>query len=433
MDVNPSHRLRKLDYSVLQQCMHCGMCLPECPTYQTTGMERNSPRGRISLMRAVADGELDVSQTFSEEMYYCLGCLACVSACPAGVDYKTMLESARADIEDAGRLDTLQRRFWRWLTLHFLFLGPRRLRIAGRLLWLYQVSGLQSLLRAVRFGGLLSAHMRNLERQTPRIQRQFSHQRIAEWEHPPRPARYRVGLLTGCVQDLAFSDINRDTADVLLSNHCSVFTPRNQGCCGSLLSHNGELERARMLARRLIDLFPPDKFDAILSNAGGCGSHLKHFGPLLAADSAYAESARQWDLKLKDIHEWLAETGPEPFPALAEPVTATYHPSCHLGHGQGIHQQPGELLKRMPGLTLVALQDADVCCGSAGIYNITQPAQSKLLQERKANCIRQTQATVVLTANPGCHLQLQNATGTQQPEWDVMHPVSLMARAYRRS
>lgn len=411
------------------------MCLPNCPTYDTTGIERNSPRGRISLMRAIADDELDVSKKFSDEMYYCLGCLACVSACPAGVDYAHMFESARADIEDAGLLDNPQRRFWRWFTLKVLFTRPRLLRIAGRFLWLYQVCGLQRLLRKLHFLGLMPKRLRELERQTPSVQSRFSHQLIAEWEHPQvedKP-RYRVGLLTGCVQDLAFSDINRDTADVLLANHCSVFTPKAQGCCGSLHGHNGAPDLAKTLARRLIDQFPLEELDAIISNAGGCGSHLKHFARLLADDPAYAERARQWDQKLRDIHEWLIEIGLAPFPTQKETLSATYHPSCHLHHGQGIQKQPLELLRQVPGLKLIPLKEADWCCGSAGIYNITQPKQAELLQQRKASHIRATGAQVVLTSNPGCHLQLQNATDAKQPEWKVMHPVSLIARAYRHS
>ena len=278
--------LKTIDYSVLQQCMHCGMCLPTCPTYDATGRERNSPRGRIALMRAIADGDLEVSRTFADEMSYCLGCLACQTACPAGVNYGVLFETARSDIQRANIDDSARRRFWRGLTLNFLFMRPQALRGAGRMLRLYQRSGLEALARRLKLTSLLPPDLRRLEPQTPVIAAQFSDQLIAEREVPKTAVRGRVALLTGCVQDLVFPDINRDTADVALANGFEVETPRSQPCCGSLHAHNGELDMARTLARRLIDLVPPDRYDAIISNAGGCGSHLRHYGPLLADDPA---------------------------------------------------------------------------------------------------------------------------------------------------
>jgi len=427
--VQPSslRHLADLDYSVVQQCMHCGMCLPSCPTYLETRLERNSPRGRISLMRAIADGELEVTREFGEEMYYCLGCLACTTACPAGVDYPKLFEHARAEVEAQDVLFSPGRRFWRWLTLRQLFAKPWMLRAAGRMLWLYQASGLCTFVRKSGVLRLLPGNLRNLEPATPVVCRHFSEDLIAAIETPSQ-RRYRVGMLTGCVQDLVFSDVNRDTVEVLLANGCEVVTPRDQGCCGSLHAHNGDLEQASVQARRLIDRFDLDSLDAIITNAAGCGSHLKHFSNLLGDDPAYRERAGHWDRKVRDISEWLVETGFRKPEGAGTPRRATYHEACHLCHGQGISKQPREILRAVPGLELVELENATHCCGSAGVYNITQPVQAAKLQAEKAACIARTGATLVATANPGCHLQIQNAVGA---ETVVSHPVSLLAAAYR--
>jgi glycolate oxidase iron-sulfur subunit len=426
--------LKTIDYSVLQQCMHCGMCLPTCPTYDATRRERNSPRGRIALMRAIADGDLEVSATFADELSYCLGCLACQTACPAGVNYGTLFETARSDIQAANVDRGLKRRFWRAITLNFLFMRPAALRTAGRLLRFYQVSGLERLSRRIGLTRLLPSDLRRLEPQAPAVAPRFSSALIAAHEKPAGPARARVALLTGCVQDLVFPEINRDTADVLLANGCEVDTPANQPCCGSLHAHNGELELARTLARRMIDLIPPDRYDAIISNAGGCGSHLRHYGPLLADDPAYSARAGTWDRKLRDIQEWLVELGcrqPSSSP-LDVPATVTYHESCHLVHGQKISRQPRVLLGLLPGVTLTELPESSWCCGSAGIYALTQPEQAEALLTRKVGHIRTTGAEIVATANPGCHLQIARGLKNAGADVRVMHPVSLLAQAYRR-
>lgn len=429
-----SPTLRTIDYAVLQQCMHCGMCLPTCPTYDQTKRERNSPRGRIALMRAVADGVLDVTHEFADEMSYCLGCLACQTACPAGVNYAELFETARSDIElhDAHR--GVVRRFWRAVTLGFLFMHPRVLRTLGRFVGGYQRSGLEALVRRTGLLRLLPPALRRLEPQTPRIARRFSNALIAPSEEPLAPARYRVALLTGCVQDLVFPDVNRDTADVLLANSCAVDTPPVQPCCGSLHAHNGDLERSRVLARRMIDLFPPERYDAIISNAGGCGSHLRRYGPLLEDDPEYRERARLWDGKLRDVHEWLDAIGCRPPLAspFAKPETLTYHESCHLVHGQKISRQPRALLRLLPGVSLTELPESSWCCGSAGVYAITQPEQAELLLGRKTANVVSTGAAWLATSNPGCHLQIARGLDAAGAPVQVAHPVSLLARAYRR-
>jgi len=426
--------LRTIDYAVLQQCMHCGMCLPTCPTYDQTKHERNSPRGRIALMRAVADGVLDVTHEFAEEMSYCLGCLACQTACPAGVNYAELFETARSDIEQQNAHGGAARKFWRTLTLGFLFMRPGALRFAGRAVALYQRSGLEALARRTGVIRLLPPALRRLEPQTPRVATKFSDSLIRPRETPSGPTRYRVALLTGCVQDLVFPDVNRDTADVLLANGCSVDTPPVQPCCGSLHAHNGDVERARVLARRMIELFPPDRYDAIITNAGGCGSHLRRYAPLLRDDREYYDRATVWDRKVRDIQEWLIEIGcrpPEASP-FNEPTTVTYHESCHLVHGQKISREPRALLRLLPGVSLVELAESTWCCGSAGIYAITQPEQAERLLGRKSANIVGTGASWVATANPGCHLQIARGLSAADARIQVAHPVSLVARAYRR-
>jgi glycolate oxidase iron-sulfur subunit len=426
--------LHTLDYSVLQQCMHCGMCLPTCPTYDTTKRERNSPRGRIALMRAIADDELTVTKTFADEMSYCLGCLACQTACPAGVNYAELFETARSDIERSGINDAPARNFWRSLTLRFLFQRPRAMRLVGSLTRIYQRSGVEYVVRTFGLTMFLPGTLRRLEPQTPRMASAFSNRLIAPSELPRGEARHRVALLTGCIQDLVFSDVNRDTADVLLANGCAVDTPPLQPCCGSLHAHNGELELARKQARKMIDLFPPGRYDAIITNAGGCGSHLRHYGHLLEDDPQYRDAARAWDAKLKDVHEWLMQIGcraPSASP-FATPVAITYHDSCHLAHGQKITTQPRALLRLLPGVTLSELAESNWCCGSAGVYALTQPAQADALLQRKVAHLKATPASLVATANPGCHLQIARGLRDAGAAMEVAHPMSLLARAYRR-
>ena len=431
MDTSHSH-LKDLDYSVVQQCMHCGLCLPTCPTYDATKLERNSPRGRIALMRAIADDRLEASRAFAEEMYFCLGCLACMTACPAGVNYAELFEHARAEAEQSGVLRSAKRSLIRSFTLRWLFMDLRRLQWLGRMMRLYQTLGLQWLLRHSGVLFLVPKRLRELEAMTPRVQKRFSDEMIAQVTPALGPKRYRVAMLTGCAQDLIFSDVNRDTVEVLARHGCEVITPRTQDCCGSLHAHNGEWDLAQQLARRQLDQFPPDDFDAIITNAAGCGSHLKHYAKLLADDPAYRDRAAKWDAKAKDIHEWLAEIGikaPEAGSALLQ--TVTYHEACHLCHGQKLTSQPRQVLQAIPNLSLVELPESTWCCGSAGIYNLIQPEMATELLERKLKHIKSTNAGVVATGNPGCLLQIINGAKAQNLPLRIVHPITLLAEAYR--
>jgi glycolate oxidase iron-sulfur subunit len=383
-------------------------------------------------MRAIADDRLEVTRSFGEEMYFCLGCLACQTACPAGVNYAELFEHARAEVESRGILANPRRNLIRNFTLRWLFMDLRRLEMLGRVLGLYQRLGLQRFFRSSGLMKLMPRRLQELEAMTPEVCEHFSAQLIAPVTPATGAKRFRVAVLTGCAQDLTFSDVNRDTVEVLAANGCEVVTPSEQQCCGSLHAHNGEWALAQELARRNIEQFPPDQFDAIITNAGGCGSHLKHYATLLADNPAYATRAALWDRKVKDIHEWLAHTRiRKPQLDAPEDITVTYHESCHLSHGQKIVHEPRAMLRAIPGLTLLELPEASWCCGSAGIYNITQPEMAGDLLARKIKHIRSTGATTVATANPGCLLQIINGAGKAGLKLRVVHPISLLAEAYR--
>jgi glycolate oxidase iron-sulfur subunit len=395
-------------------------------------MERNSPRGRIALMRAIADGQMEPTKGFADEMYFCLGCLACMTACPAGVNYAELFEHARAEAEQSGALKNPERSLIRNLTMRWLFMDLNRLRMLGSVIRLYQRSGLQNFIRRSGVMKLMPKRMRELEAMTPAIQPRWTSEMVPPVLAAKGAKKYRVALLAGCAQDLMFSDVNRDTAHVLARNGCEVVAPAAQNCCGSLHAHNGEWEAAQILARRNIDQFPPGEFDAIISNAAGCGSHLKHYAKLLADDPDYRARAELWDAKLKDIHEWLAQIGFDPPRAPGFPAqTVTYHEACHLCHGQKITAAPRQLLRAIPNLTLVELPESTWCCGSAGIYNVIQPEMANQLLDRKLHHIISTKAPIVATGNPGCLAHMKNGVRRQNLPLRLAHPITLLAEAYR--
>jgi glycolate oxidase iron-sulfur subunit len=349
-----------------------------------------------------------------------------------------LFEHARAEAEDSKVLNSPRRSLIRYLTLNWLFTEHGRLQMVGKTLQLWQQTGMQSLLRQSGLLRLLPKRLQELEAMTPTVQPKFSDELIDPITPAVGSRRFRVAMLTGCAQDLIFSDVNRDTVEVLAHNGCEVFTPPQQTCCGSLHAHNGEWTLAQSLARRNIDQFPPHEFDAIITNAGGCGSHLKHYAKLLADDPEYIERAHAWDHKVRDINEWLDEIGLAPLPSLpsvparARPEIVTYHESCHLCHGQKVSAQPRRLLQAIPGVNFVELPEASWCCGSAGIYNLTQPEMATQLLERKVDHLISTGATTVATANPGCLLQLIQGLRTRGIYLRVVHPITLLAEAYRR-
>jgi glycolate oxidase iron-sulfur subunit len=349
------------------------------------------------------------------------------------VNYAELFEHARAEAEAAKVLDNPQRNVIRGFTLRWLFMDQRRLHFVGKLLQFYQRLGLQTLVRKSGVLKLLPKRLRELEAMTPTVRPYFSDEIIAPLTPASALKKYRVAVLTGCAQDLIFSDVNRDTVEVLSRNGCEVITPPEQSCCGSLHAHNGEWGLAQILARRNIDQFPPEDFDAIITNAAGCGSHLKHYAKLLEGDPVYEKRAHLWDAKIKDIHEWLAEIGIQPPPAEnTKPQTVTYHEACHLCHGQKITAQPREVLKSIPKLKLVEMAESTWCCGSAGIYNIIQPEMAGELLDRKLDHITVAGAHTVATGNPGCLLQIQNGARQRGLPLRIVHPITLLAEAYRR-
>jgi glycolate oxidase iron-sulfur subunit len=435
---SPAHTenlLLHLDYSVVQQCMHCGMCLSVCPTYDETKREYSSPRGRVALMRAIVDGRMEVNRRFAEELYFCLGCLACTSACPAGVDYGHLFEMARAEAERLGVLNNPYRILVRSTLIKWLFMKRQRLRFVGRLLWLYQKLGFQTMVRKLGLMRLAPKLFRGLEPLTPTVCDEYTPMPYRTKLAPGVKPRFRVGLMAGCVQDLVFADINRDTIYVLEQNGCEVVVPAGQECCGSLHGHNGEVKSAQKLARTNIDAFPLHELDAIVMLAGGCGSHARYYNRLLADDPAYAEKAAEWSRKFRDLFGFLGEIDfrkpRQPAGGVTKRQRLTYDEACHLLHGLKISAQPKAILSSLPGYDLVELPEASWCCGSAGIYNITQPELSAKLLDRKLKQVVNTGATILSTTNTGCMVQLSAGVRMRNLPVRVANVLTLLAEAYR--
>lgn len=405
-----------LNLPELYQCVHCGLCLNQCPTYRALQLEAESPRGRIHLVRAAAEGRVDLSPRFADHLYLCLLCRACESACPSGVQYGRIAEAAR---EQLGPPGTETGKAVLNFAFKQIFPHPLRVRALFALLRLYQRSGLRRIA-----GYILPKRLRDMEAFLPEIpDRTF---------RPPSgtlPAlgvrRATVAVLDGCVMPILFGDVNEATVRVLRRSGCDVFFPRRQGCCGALNVHNGETAAAKGMARRNIDAFGDVEADAIIVNAAGCGAALKEYGYLLRDDPEYREKAARFSAKVKDAAEFLADLG---LRGELRPVqmTVTYQDPCHLAHGQKIREQPRKLLRAIPGLQLVEMEGADRCCGSAGIYNLTHPGMSQRLLAEKAEAIAATGADAVVAPNPGCMLQLR--AGGAAPR--VYHLIELLDRAY---
>jgi glycolate oxidase iron-sulfur subunit len=403
-----------VDRERLSECVHCGLCLSACPTYVELGTEMDSPRGRIYLMRELEDGRLPLTADVVRHIDLCLGCRACETACPSGVRYGELIESTRAYIETTYVRSRWQR-VWRRL-VRDLFTDPVRVRAALLPVRWAQQLGLWKLIRPlIPFGTMLP----QLGARTP----------IAEVS-PAREERGRVGFLAGCVARELCAETNTATIRVLQRNGWTVVTPAAQGCCGALHAHAGDPERARQLARGNLDAFPTD-VDAIIVNAAGCGATMKEYAHLLRDDARYGERARAFAAKVRDISEFLAP----PFAAAPQrlDLRVTYHEACHLSHGQRISSAPRALLRAIPGIELIELGEADVCCGSAGSYNLIERQMARRLCERKVRNIRATGATCVASANPGCTLQMRAGLRAAGLTIEVLHPVELLDRAYGSS
>ena len=410
---------------LIDQCVHCGFCLPACPTYLLWKEEMDSPRGRIYLMKMAAEGAATINETWVGHFDACLGCMACMTACPSGVDYAKLIEATRAQIERRYARPAAEKRFRRLLLS--VFTHPNRLRALLLPLRLYQKTGLQALVRRVGIPKLLPARWRAMEALLPQLPAQET---LPELIPAQGERRRRVGLLLGCVQREFFPQVNAATARVLAAEGCEVLIPAAQPCCGALPMHVGEEGQALRLARQMIDLFEKAQVDAVIINAAGCGSNVKEYGHLLRDDTEYAARAKAFAAKCRDISEFLAELEPR---ATRHPLRlrVAYHDACHLQHAQGVRTQPRMLLRRIPELELLEIPESAICCGSAGIYNLVQPDAAAELGDRKASHVVTLNADMVVSGNPGCLLQLQSALARAGQKLPVRHIVELLDASIR--
>jgi glycolate dehydrogenase iron-sulfur subunit len=410
------------------KCIHCGLCLNSCPTYRELGVEMDSPRGRIYQIIQVESGRLPLGESFVRHIELCLDCRACETACPSGVEYGRLVESAR------GQIESYYRRPWpeRFLRrLFFVHLLPHqgRLAAAGKLFRFYQRSGAEKLaLGALK---LFPGRLARLARLAPRMEKPFFTERLGTVAPAEGPRRYRVAFFAGCIANLAFARLNDATVRVLTRNGCEVVIPSGQDCCGALHVHAGYRAVSRSLARRNIEAFRAEDFDAIITNAAGCGSVLKEYPQLFETEQKdLLESAERFSARVKDVTEFLAEIGLNGDLGTVR-VRATYQDPCHLGHAQRIRSAPRKLLAAVPGLELVELKDSEICCGSAGIYNVAHNEMAERLLAAKMRRVDETGAQLIVTANPGCLLQLRAGLSRRLPAGRrVLHVVELLDEAY---
>ncbi len=408
---------------LLDDCVHCGFCLPACPTYQSWGVETDSPRGRIHLMRALADGTLALDADVVKHFDRCLGCMGCVPACPSGVKYDVLIEETRAHIEthwERGVFDDFHRGL-----LFAVLPYPRRLKVLAALAFLYAKSGLQALVRRSGALRLLPRRVAQLEALMPDVDGGALTARLPALTPAASPRRFRVGLVAGCVQRVFFRNVNEATLRVLAAEGCDVVVPAGQGCCGALSLHAGRAEEAAEMARALMDAFEGERLDAIIVNAAGCGSSLKDYGRLFAHDPALSARAAAFSAKVKDVTEFLASV---PRVAPRRPVASrvAYHDACHLAHAQKVKDAPRALLAEIPGLTLLEIPDSDQCCGSAGIYNLVAPKSSDEIGRRKAENVLSVKPDLLASANPGCTLQIRRLLGERGVALPMAHPVEIL-------
>jgi glycolate oxidase iron-sulfur subunit len=410
----------------LDRCVHCGLCLNACPTYRELGVEMDSPRGRIYQMVQIANGA-PIGPSYMEHIGLCLACRACESACPSGVQYGRLVEAARAEIEDHSQRGPVARAVRRFV-FEKLLQSPGLMTTAGVAAYLYQASRLQKL---VRGSGLWKwmGRLGRLEQLSPPAEPPFFFNQIGKTFPAKGERRYRVALMAGCIANVSFARLNEATVRVLQKNGCEVVVPAGQGCCGALHLHSGIRAEARKLARKNIDAVVNGGFDAIITNAAGCGSTLKEYHELLAQDPAYAEKAQRFSRLMKDVSEFLAsiELNRDMTPV---PITVTYQDSCHLAHGQKIRIPPRRLLAAIPGLQFREMPLADLCCGSAGVYNVVQNEMAMAVLEKKMQCVNATGADLIATANPGCMLQLEAGARLHGRGQRVAHVVEILDQAY---
>ena len=415
-------------YEDYAHCVHCGLCLNQCPTYKLWGLEADSPRGRIRQIILVDQGRLPLGDSFVKHIDQCLDCRACETACPSGVEYGKLVEAARAQIEQ-----NYKRPFFSRLSRDFVFRRllpfPNRIAALARVLYLYQRSGLQSLVRATGILKLLG--LSEKEKLLPPIDREFFFSKLGKTYPAMGPRRARVALFAGCVAQVSFSALHDATIRVLTANGCEVVVPAGQTCCGALAGHAGVRDVARSLARVNLDVFLAEDFDAVVTNAAGCGSTLKEYEHLFAEGTPEEDKAHAFRKKMRDVTEFLADLGLTA-QFSAQPMRVTYQDSCHLLHGQKVREAPRKLLRAIPGLELKEMAMADYCCGSAGSYNVTETETSLALLAEKMKHARATNAPVIVTANPGCLLQMRAGAEIHSTGQEVVHVMELLDRALVR-
>jgi glycolate oxidase iron-sulfur subunit len=402
----------------LDKCVHCGLCLNACPTYRELGVEMDSPRGRIYQMVQVAAGA-PITEDYRQHMSLCLACRACETACPSGVPYGRLIEAARADLQNRDAVS------WPVRMVRDFVYGPLLrshglMTLAGTGLWMYQASGLQKLVRA---SGLLKmmGRLGQLEALTPQAQVPFFFRHIGQVYPPQGERRYKVAFLAGCIQNISFARLNEATVRVLQKNGCEVHVPKEQNA--------GMRDDARRLARRNIDVMLAGDYDAIISNTGGCGSTLKEYHELFEHEPDYAEKSKEFVRRMRDVNEFLGsiELNREMQPLN---ITVTYQDSCHLAHGQKIRKQPRQLLNSIPGLKLEEMVNSDLCCGSAGVYNVVHTGLAMEILQSKFQNVERTKASVIASSNPGCMLQMETGARLYGSGQKVMHVVELLDAAY---
>jgi len=411
--------------AIIEKCVHCGFCLPVCPTYVLWGQEMDSPRGRIYLMKLASEGAAEMNSNWVSHFDSCLGCMACMTACPSGVDYGKLLEATRAQIERKTERSAGEKRHRRFMFGNFT--QPARLRRMRLPLLAYQKSGLQSVARKLGLLKLLPKKLQAMEALLPKLGPRAA---VAEVTPAVGTKRRRVGLLLGCVQREFFSQVNAATARVLAAEGCEVVAPQEQPCCGALLVHAGEEAAAVELAKRTIDAFERANVETVVTNAAGCGSNVKEYGHLLRDDPRYAARAKAFAAKCKDISEILVELEPRA-KRHGLKLRVAFHDSCHLQHAQGVRLQPRALLSSIPWLELAGIPETAICCGSAGIFNLVQPDAANQLGDRKAQLIEPLKAGVVATGNPGCLLQMQSALARSGQKTPVVHTIQILDASIR--
>lgn len=426
-----------IPYDRFLDCVHCGLCTSACPTYLETGDENDSPRGRIYLMRAVADGKLELTDTVKGHLDLCLDCRSCETACPSGVQYGRLIEPFRVETEAVAQAAGHKPGWFQRIVLYKLFPYPSRLRkllLPAR--WMQNL-GLDRVLDFLRITRLLPKPLQRMQALLPRLRRRPA--ALPTTLPAIGPRRARVGLFTGCVAEGVFPETNRATARVLQANGCDVLIPPQQGCCGAIHYHSGASAPAIEFANQNVAAFPED-LDAIIVNVAGCGSMLKDYGhiadELVTAGDDAAERTRsslsRFAGRVKDVSEFLAELGPIA-PTGAVPLRATYHDACHLVHAQGVRSAPRELLSLIPGLELLPMAESDICCGAAGSYNLTQTEMADRLAKRKCDHILATNADAVILGNAGCALQIAAGLKQTAHPLPVYHPIDLLDHSYQNT